>query len=526
MKNLTLALSCCVFVAACEPNLNTNKATPLATVTAASLQALPAGVKNGSGRLSLGDFTKILAVWDESIQAQALEVAIAQQEAEGALGQFEATFYAEYNRAREFSQTTAADFLSTGTGTGTTGIPNPFSEINTSTKVGLIYKDRLGVTMDLFYEMGAISNSLQASAALPSPEKSGEIGFSIKAPLAKNAGEAVNTASVVVAELDKDIAEETVRLLKAQRTFEGIKTYLFVQRAQQRVHLRQITANHSARLLEELREQYDLGLITQSALTQAQADLSQRRASVTLARQELNEQIGALQIFLLPLNDQLPARRWLPSSNLSVASANRRNITLDRALANRPETRINALRIERQEVLSLVAENQTLPEANLVLDFKKTRLSGNYIPFRSIFTSSNPYERWRIGFEYRRGLEGNLAETAAYKAALLREKQAGLTMQAYRQRVASELNGIGSIIARANENLRFQNEIIAAQHALLRTERANADEGSSSGLDVLRAQVTLSLAQEARADAIAQLNLSSYLASQVDGTLLNRFGIE
>ena len=533
MKNSILAtvgMFSVVVLSACEPNPNRAQADAQATAASVSLREVPAGINTSSGRLSLTDFAKLLAYSDESIQAQALEVEIAQQNTIGARGQFEPVFYADISRAGEFSQTSAADFLSTGTGTDPSGTPFPFEEYGTSGKVGVELKDTTGVTLNLYYEMGKIANSLQTAAALPSPEHSSAVGLTIKAPLAKNAGKAVNNSSVMVADIDKDIAIETVRLIKTQRAFEGIKTYLFVQRAQQRVYWREQTANLSARLQSELRQQVSQGILQQSALTQAASEVAERRASLTLARQELDEKVGALQIYFLALDQNMQHRQWMPSDPLKLVSAKHLSRSalpgLDQAYARRPESRINALRIEREEVLRLVAENQTKPEANLVVDFKKTQLSGEYIPFRNVFTADNPYQTWRIGFEFRRGLAGNITEKAEYQAALLREKQADLTMRAYRQRVASELNGIGSILDRARENLRYQNEIIAAQERLLSTEQANANSGNSSAIDVLRSRINLTIAKEARADAIAQLNLSSYLASQIDGTLLTRMGIE
>ncbi|OCX64514.1 hypothetical protein BFP70_10765 [Thioclava sp. SK-1] len=516
-------------LAACEPNPNRPGTQPAAG-SAMSLRALPAGVDVQAGRLSLAQFAKVLADWDESVQAQALEVEIAKQQSIGARGQFEPIFYADISRAGERRQTSAADFLSMGTGTDANGTPFPYEEYGTTGKLGVELKDSYGISVNLYYEMGQITNSLQSSAALPSPERNAALGVSVKAPLAKNSGKVVNTSSVVVADIDKSIAEETVRLIKTQRLFDGIKTYIFVQRAQSRVHWRQQTANLAARHHTELQEQVAQGILGQSALTQAASEMAERRAALTLAQQELNEQIAALQIFFLALDHGAADGKWMPSQGLSLLPAKQLSSAalppLDQVYARRPESRINALRIQREEVMRLVAENQTLPEANLVLDLKKTQLSGETIPFRDVFNADNPYQNWRIGFEFRRGLGGNITEKAEYQAAILREKQAELTMKAYRQRVAGELNGIGSILDRARENLRYQNEIIAAQEQLLRTEQANASSGNSSAIDVLRSQINLSIAKEARADAIAQLNLSSYLASQVDGSLLTRMGLE
>ncbi|SFB11229.1 Outer membrane protein TolC [Poseidonocella pacifica] len=523
---VALGIAGALFLAACEPN--PNRTAPNAAAVA--LREVPAGIDLRSGRLSLRDFTRLLAYADESIQAQALEVAISEQAAIGARGEFEPIFYADLSRAGELSQTSAADFLSTGTGTDSSGTPFPFEEYGTNGRIGVEMKDTTGVTVDLYYEMGKIANSLQKAAALASPEHSSAVGVTVRAPLARNSGRAVNTSSVMVADIEKEIAAETVRLLKTQRAFEGIKTYLFVQRAQQRVHWRQETARLAAQLEQELEQQVALGLLEQSVLTQAASDVAERNAAVTLARQELEENVGALQIYFLGLDGANQHRRWMPSDSLTLLPGRYLSAAnlppLDTAYARRPESKINALRIEREEILRLVAENQTMAEANLVLDVKKTQLSAAYIPFRNVFTSDNPYQTWKIGFEFRKGLGGNITEQAEYQAALLREKQAELTMRAYRQRVASELNGIGAILDRARENLRYQDEIIAAQQRLLDTESANAESGNSSAIDVLRARLSLAYAREARADAIAQLNLSSYLASQIDGTLLTRMGID
>ncbi len=518
-----------VLLAACEPNPNIGFTEVVDVSAGFAPHELPPGIDTRSGKLSLNNFTKLLAYWDESIQAQEIEVQIARKKTRAARGAFEPIFYSELNRAGELTQTSAAQFLSQGNGK-TDGLPTPYSETGTSGKMGIELKDVSGVSVDLYYEMGQISNSLQASANLPSPENSAALGVSIKAPLLRNAGKEFNSSNTVIAGIDGQIAQETVRLIKTQRAFEAIKTYIFVQRAQQRVNWRKQTADLAVRQERQLRAQFDQGLIEQSALTQAKSEVASRRASLTLARQELTEQIGALQIYFLAMDTQGRNTRWMPSDPLQLVSpqylTRAKFSGLENVYARRPESRINALRIEREEVMTMVAENQTRPEANLVVDYKKTQLSSSYIPFRNVFSSKNPFETWRIGFEYRRGLKGNQTEQAEYQAALLREKQADLTMRAHRQRVASELNGIGSILDRARENLRYQNEIIAAQNQLLRTTRANADSGNSSALDVLRSQISLSIAKEARSDAIAQLNLSSFLASQVNGTLLSRLGIE
>ena len=122
-------------------------------------------------------------------------------------------------------------------------------------------------------------------------------------------------------------------------------------------------------------------------------------------------------------------------------------------------------------------------------------------------------------------MRGDLRQKADLEAARLREEQAELAMNAFRNRIASELNGIGSILARAQERLSQQNRIVQAQKDLLRAEETSLQNGASSQINVIVRQIELAQAQELRVEALVQLNLASYLASQVDGTLLERLGV-
>lgn len=364
---------------------------------------------------------------------------------------------------------------------------------------------------------------------MPQPEHNASIGASITVSLLKNGGKKFNNSTVEVAEIDEDIAVQTTRLVKSQRTFEGVKTYILLQRARSRVATRQEGLRVIQAIEKEIRMQVNEGLRNGVELTEAQARVSEQSSALIEARQDLNEQVGAFQIFFTALNGG-GSKKWVASDSLKLPSASHQNnanfSNLDNAFVRRPETKIYALKIEREEVLRLVAENQAKPELNLRADISKTQLSDKYIPFRNVFSTSNPYQSWRVGFEYRRGLGGNIQERSEYKKALLREKQAELTMHGFRQRIASELNGIGSIFDRSRDQVRDQSQILQAKRSLATAARNKRSDGGSSSIDTLTRDLEVILAREGYNDAVAQLNLSSYLASQVSGTLLSRLGIE
>ena len=62
--------------------------------------------------------------------------------------------------------------------------------------------------------------------------------------------------------------------------------------------------------------------------------------------------------------------------------------------------------------------------------------------------------------------------------------------------------------------------------ALENLERRMMTEGQKSLLDVLRREIDITQTQEAWSDALTQVNRTSFVASQVNGGLLSRLGLE
>jgi outer membrane protein TolC len=529
LNTLLLGTGISVLLGACEQLPNLQPAAQAFSDNAIEVN-IPADINLSAGTLSMKNFVRILSVSDESIRAQDVEAAIAAQDSLGARGLFEPQTYVSINRKLERSQTSAEEYRARGTGLTSTGEPNPYLSSSTSARMGVETKTTYGGKMDLFYEIESVRNSIQIPAARPSPEFSSIFGASLVLPLARNGGTAYNTAPVEMADIDERIAKETIRLVKSQRVFEAVKTYLMVQRAQSRVHWRSKSYETSKSLAAEYGSQVAAGLRNSVELTEANAQVSEQLGLLTEARQDLNEQVGAFQIFFLALSPELQRERWMPEDGLTSPARKYLSVdsiaSVDDAVSNRAETRINSLRIERQELDVLIAENQAKPEVNLKLDATKTFLSDSYVPFREVYSNSNPYHSWRIGFEFRRGISGDIARTKELEAAKLRERQAELTMNAFRQRIASEMNGIRAIVTRANEQANEQQVLVDAYWDLYEAEQEKLKSGQSSNLEVMNRKLGYYTAKEGQSDAIAQQNLSSFLASQVSGTLLSRMNVE
>jgi hypothetical protein len=156
LLKLLISTAVLTLVVACEP-IQTPKSEGQAFLASMVKPKIPADVANGGG-LSLKQFARVLAVSDESVRAQALEVEIARQSASGAAGIFEPEFYATLDRAGEFRQTNAEQYRAAGSTASGTGAPNPYWSRSTTGKLGIEFKDRVGSKIDLFYEMGQVAN--------------------------------------------------------------------------------------------------------------------------------------------------------------------------------------------------------------------------------------------------------------------------------------------------------------------------------------------------------------------------------
>lgn len=480
---------------------------------------------SGSG-IGLKRFAQTIAAADESVRAQAIDVEIARQENLGAAAKFEPEFYAEINRLNEFRQVNAQEFRSSGGTAAGTSAPDPFSSDTDSGKLGVRMATRYGATVDLFYQMDVVANSLQVPANLPNPEYSARTGANVSVPLLRGRGKDVNTADVKIAGIDEDIAQSSTRLVQAKRVYEGIRTYVMYQRAARHVALRQEVLDLTEQLAAEIDKQVASGLRNSADVTEARAQVAQRRAALTEAIQERDEHLAAFQIFFSAIAGS-SGRTFVPADGLTAGGGAAFALDdLDKIMARRPEVQVQALEIEKREVETILAENATRPELNLNVDVAKTRLEAKYVPFRSLFGAQNPYHSWRVGFEYRRGLLGDQKPNAELRAAVLREKQAELTMNALRQKLAGEVNSTRSILIQASRALSDQSALVREHEKLVADERGRAAAGLSTSVETATREIELLLAREAEVDALAQVQLANNLAAHVSGKLLDAYGIQ
>lgn len=482
--------------------------------------------------ITLKEYVNLLAKADEMIRAQRLEENIAQQGVRGAEAVFEPVVSVSTEREGSHVLNTAADALQRGQRPG-----NVYDSAENRAKVGVSSKVITGATAELSYNLTETTNSLQALANGPSPEYKGYFGFNINQPLLRGAGPGPTRAGIILAKIEKDVAKQTLRQVMMQRLMEGLNSFIAVQRAIIQVRLRQEAMEVAENIEREVSQLNAAGLQPEPEVTRARASLALRKSQLSEAQEDREEQLKTMRSYVSAAEPtrgaKLAANRLLPVDHLEtpdVGSSSKEESVddeafLDRIIERRPETRVKSLMIEMSEEKVVQAHDQTLPDLALQVRAGRDDLSANNRPLQYL-TTDEPYHSWMVGVVFKMGLFGDEKKKSEFKSELLRKEQTELTLSALRQRVANEVNSSRYVLDKAMQRLTKQKEIVDAQQNLVQVTEGLVLEGNRSGLDVLKQRLELILAQEALSEAVAHANRASYLSSQVDGTLLQRLGLE
>lgn len=517
-----------------------------------SVKSVEASGSRGEA-LTLQNFIHLLAEADESVLVQRLEAEIADHKLKGAEALYEPTLSMGVSRDQSYVLNSASEILQRASQVEYRSRVDQYT-----TAIGM--KVPTGADIEASYNVSRIVNSLQPIVGTVSPEYRAYMGVKLTQPLLRGAGDDVTTSAVQMAEQDKSIAREVVRQVLAQRLVEGVGAYFNVQRARERVRLRQHSADIAQRLAQELRRQERSGQRSEGEALDAESSATQRMASVTQAQQDYEEQVNTFQsmisarvreqgralaarlystadpLRLLPIPADLAdvgrrmADRTLSDTGTegSLPSSPEPEV-LTTSLSRRPESRINQLRIARETIAERFAEDQTLPELNLVARYGLEDLSNDpryRYPQHYFEADKAKYNSWSVGVQLKIGIFGDIKREADLSQAKLRRQQAELAQSAVQQRIANEIVSSVSVLEKTLQLVKRQREALASQKSLLEIEAKLAGGGKHSSIDVMKRQLDLLAEEEALVDAIALANRASFIVSQAQGLVLSRVGLE
>lgn len=346
---------------------------------------------------------------------------------------------------------------------------------------------------------------------LPDYDKSrtqddGMVLLGVRLPVFRDRGIDRRRATLRQAELDAEIADPTIARARIDfRRAAGRAYFAWVAAGQRLAVARELLRLASDRSAD-LQRAVDSQLLAPIDVVDNNRLLAQREVFVARADRLLQQAALELSLFLRDERDRplVPPEAWLPPAFEPLTSVMPDDLAFAVALAlrQRPELRRLELQIERVDTDRQLAENQTMPNLDLVFEASRELGGENY----NDIDRNNVFVGGEFKFPLRRRDALGRLEFAQAQLHRLR-----LEVQFARDRIENEVADARSavLMAAAQRDAARSNAVLADQ--MVAAERRALDLGRS---DLLRIQ--LREAQLADARMLAVEAEFEYCRAQVD----------
>jgi outer membrane protein TolC len=336
-------------------------------------------------------------------------------------------------------------------------------------------------TGDLIYGGYRVSDGLLPDYDKARTQDNGEFVVGGRLPLLRDRAIDRRRTAVRQAQIDVELADPTIARARIDFVRIAARTYWAWVAAGQRVQVTKQLLRLATERTDAIRRGVELQAIAAIDVEDNRRLIAQREVNVARAERALQKAALDLSLFLRDGEDRpiVPENRRLPERLPSPKDPGLSPLDGDTvvALKQRPELRRFQLLIDRVEVDRRLAENQTLPNLDLVVEGARSASENPYVdPDRTeLFVGGElklPAQR--------RDARGRVEQATAQLSRLRLEEQFG------RDRVINEVADIRSAIEAAFRQLTGVREAVRLGGELVTAEKRAFDVGRS---DLLRIQL-------------------------------------
>ncbi len=346
-------------------------------------------------------------------------------------------------------------------------------------------------------------------------------------PLLRDFGRDVNLAPIRRAQSQARVADLRTRntVLDLLQSIEN--AYWSLSDAHQRRNLRQSNLELSEKLLEEAREREELGLATKIETLQAEANLAQRKEQIIRAEQAIREATDELFAAMgildetVELSPELTVAQ-LPESQPEIPAF---QSALETALQRNFDSDIQEEVLQQLEQERILARNNERPQVDLSLSSSYNGLSpeSGRDAFSEAFDRRGDDWGLRLSFNLPWGsrvAKSNLRQT------LYRIDQEELRLAAIKQDLLRSVRSAWRDLEASRQQVSAAELVVALQEATYEQETSKYEEGLSTIRILLETQRDLDQAKLSLLDAQLASIQSEITLARVEGSLLDRHGIE
>lgn len=353
------------------------------------------------------------------------------------------------------------------------------------------------------------------------------LSLELTQPLLRDFGRDVNLAPLRRAESQARAADLQTRSSIFSVLQQTELAYWRLADAYQRRDLRLSNRELAEKLLEEARERQDLGLATRIDTLQAEANLAQRQEQIIRAEQAIRDAIDTLLSTIGTLDEGLAldlqlAVDVLPASTNSIREF---DFVMETALQRNFDTNIQGELLQQLEQQRILARNEERPQVDV-------SVSGSYNGLSPLsFSDSFSQAFDRRGDDWGLSLSLNLpwgarAARSNLRQTLHRIDQAEVRLAEIKQDLLRSIRSTYRDLSSSREQLSAAQLVVELQEATYEQERGKYDEGLSTLRILLETQRDLDQSKLSLLDAKLAAIESEINLARVEGTLLERYGLD
>jgi len=468
-------------------------------------------------KMTLKDFLQLVRDRNERIQFQNAEWAIKQEGVYSAKGVFEPSLMGDYRHFDTAQRQTVREIVSTQ-------FTPLFIERSNDYDIAVESLAPTGAQLKLGYNVRDFKNNFDVQFGVPREVKS-FMGISATQPLLKNAGIQTNKAGIRVAEEDAGIAFQNYREQMMQVIAEAIVAYWDLRLAQEKQNVRQDSVLIAETILNDNIVRVRTGKMAATEVLEAKAGLALRRSFLIEARQAIVTAVNNVRtLFSTSADDAIPIEAADPLALESLQEADLK-ASLARAYRLRAEYLAANRKLEREDIRTAYAKNQTYPELDLKGSYG---LNGLATDFQDSWKElwDPDFRTWEVGFQFSVPLSGGRQTRGEFNAAKKRQEQALLELKAIEVAVVNSVDTAIQQVENTASQVSYFSEAVGFNKLLLKAELARLDAGKSNSRLVLEKEEDLLRAREAELDSLVNYQRAVVELEMAEGSLLLSNGIE
>ncbi|MEM9159494.1 MAG: TolC family protein [Verrucomicrobiota bacterium] len=448
------------------------------------------------------------------LQVQKLDQQMAEERAQAEYAIFEPVLLLTLAREGNSRENSAEQFLSQRV--------SEFDENNTIYSAAVESQLSSGARVRLGSQTRGLENNLQSGDA---KEWETFTGVTVTQPFLKGKGWSVLSSQIKLAAADSAVALQDYRGQLALVLSEAEMAYWELAAATEFVDLSENSVEVARIMLNDNRERFEAGKLTELEVLQAESGVALREANLSAADQRRLDAAARLDAFL--------GRRSSVSGNIKpIESLKSQDASLyldtgmEEGFKKHPAYIAQTERCRQAGIRLAYARNEKLPALDLKASYGLNGLSDTLSTSLNRTVTDSEHPSWYVGFEMRYPIFGGKREKHQLAAAKMRTRQALLELSAIEIELVNGMIVLEQRVESLQSRLQAMLRVVDLNERVLANEQDYLREGKSESRKVLEAEEDLS---ESHLDSLAAaLELrKAFVDTMVQkGTYLDKRGFE